>query len=156
MADGGCKGTKSAAITTGYGLFTHHPWFATATRGHRSSSPLVRRVTRATPWIGLLPLLYPPWRTLACCAVLLLDHQARDTNDRGQNEGSRSVWSVQAWTAENEPGYVQAMCWQATTWPRQDRAREAYCCCTAPLLVVYLLVPDEFELSVVCIQNLLS
>lgn len=76
-----------------------HPLFATAARGHRSSSPLVWRVRLSL--------------ALECCAVLLLDHQAR-AQGYDTNEGSCRMWSVQAWTAQKEPGYVQALCWQVT------------------------------------------
>ena len=95
MADGGCKDTKSAACTPA-------PWFATATRGHRSWSLifLSSREARACDSMdGLVFFLGVRWRWCAVLALLLDHHQAasaRDTNelnDRGQNEGSRRVWS---------------------------------------------------------------
>jgi hypothetical protein len=95
----GCRDTKSAAIPTGYGLFTPCLPLLRGATGHRLLS------------CGACD---SPWRwsaVLYCCWIIRPEPrgQGYDTN-----EGSCCMWSVQAWTAQKEPGYVQALCWQVT------------------------------------------
>jgi hypothetical protein len=113
VADGGCKDTKSAAIPTGYGLFIH-PWFATATRGHRSSSPLVSLV-RLHGLVFFLSFILLGVGVLCCTGVGSYIRPGTRTIADKTRETDVPCGPCKAWTAENEPGYVQAMCWQAYT-----------------------------------------
>lgn len=72
------------------------------------------------------------------------------------------MWSVEAWTAQNEPSYVQAtyvyMCGILKKKKKDKKTthvhvRIALVRPTAQM-VVHLLLPHEFKLSIACIHSL--